>query len=305
MAPAQSWDVVVIGAGMAGLSTAIWARRVGLSALVLEQEATAGGQLHAIRLPLVDYPGLDEAGGPALAQRLREQAETAGAVLQLGAPVGRLDLSAHTCQTDHGLVVGRALVIATGISARSLGVPGEAVLKGRGLIHRPSIEPEWFRDKQVAVIGGGDRAVENALLLQDVARAVTVIHRGPALRARPEFIERLEAASAVEIRLDTAVTAIGVDDAGEATLQLQAHGQTASVTVDAVCIYIGNRPNTDLVAGQLATGPDGYILTDRNGETSVPGVYAVGDVCTPPEYQSLVGAAGQAMVAAKHIALRG
>lgn len=303
MAGANTWDVVVVGAGIAGLSTAVWARRLGLTCVVLEAAQAEGGQLKRISQPIIDYPGLEPTGGAELAAQLRRQAEAAGAVLRTGSPVTTVDAAAHTCLTADGRsFAGRAMVLATGLQARRLGVPGEDLPGALGLERRPSQEPEWFRGRRVAVVGGGDRAVENALMLAPIAARVWLIHRREALRARLSFREALEQAHGVTLLLSTTVSGVAASEQG---LTLHLHGPAAPerLDVNALCAYIGNRPHSDLLRGQAELDEDGYVVVDRNGMTSAPGVYVVGDVCTPPAYQSLSTAAGQAMVAAKHIAL--
>jgi thioredoxin reductase (NADPH) len=290
----------VVGAGFAGLSAAIWSRRLGLSVLVLETSSDPGGQLRAIAQPIIDYPGVTGASGTELARRLREQAEQAGAVLHSGAPVVAMDVAARECRTAAGDHTGRALVLATGLTRRQLQVPGESELGARHLVRRPSRDLPWFAGKRVAVIGGGDRALENAILLAPVAERVFLIHRGAALSGRDLFQRQVAAARTVELRLGAMVTGFRFPGAGQADVLLAG----GAIAVDAVCIYIGNRPNTDVVAGQLDLTPDGYIIIDRWGQCSAPGVYAAGDVCTAPAFQSLATAAGQAMAVAKQIALR-
>lgn len=292
------WDVVIIGAGMAGLSTAIWARRLGLSALVLERESEPGGQLTAIGGRIVDYPGLDLPEGAHLVQRLVEQAREAGAELQLDRPVQSVDGSALRCQTARGPVAGKSLVIATGITARRLNCPGEEELYQRRLVRRPSHDLAWFAGKRVAVIGGGDRAAENALMLAGVARQVLLLHRGPQLRARREFSDPVLSHPAILVCLNSPVDRFTLS--GQAVTIQTPPGDWEA---DGVCIYIGNRPHSELVAGQVELDAEGYIRTDRHGQTSQPGIFAAGDVCTPPAFQSLSTAAGQAMMVAKSISL--
>ncbi|HYG60644.1 MAG TPA: NAD(P)/FAD-dependent oxidoreductase, partial [Symbiobacteriaceae bacterium] len=288
------------GAGIAGLSTAIWSRRLNLSTLVLEQSPHEGGQLRAIAQPIIDYPGVQAASGPDLAGALRRQAADAGAVLRLGEPVTAVDLPAHSCSTPSGVVCWQALVLAAGLTARRLGVPGESELYSHGLVRRPSRDPAWFRGKRVAVVGGGDRAAENALMLASLAEQVYLIHRRAGLRARESFQEPLRQAPNVEWLLCTEVSSFRFDPL---RLCLAQPERDWELPADAVCIYIGNRANASLVAGRVDLDPAGRVLVDRNGQTSAAGVYAVGDICTPPEYQSLATSAGQAMVVAKHIAL--
>lgn len=295
-------DMVIVGAGMAGLSTAIWARRLGLSAVVLEREAAPGGQLTVIRGKIVDYPGVDLPDGAALTDRLLRQAREAGAEIRLDWKVEAVEADRLTYQTAHGPVTGRNLVIATGITARRLGIPGEEELYRARLVRRPSHDLAWFAGKRVAVIGGGDRAAENGLMLAEVAGQVVVLHRGERLRARQSLAEPLLAHRRVAVRWQSKPARFVVGEQG-VRIETEGPGQAEPTEVDAVCIYIGNQPNSDLVAGQAERDPEGYIVTDRYGQTSLPGLYAVGDVCTLPPYQSLVTAGGQAMVVAKQIAL--
>lgn len=298
----ESWDVVIIGSGMAGLSTAIWARRLGLSTLVLEREMQAGGQLTAIRGRIVDYPGLDLPEGAALTERMLRQARQAGAELRLDWHANGIDGATLTCQTSRGPVTGNSLVIATGLTARRLAIPGEEELYQRRLIRRPSHDLPWFKGRRVAVIGGGDRAVENALMLANTAAEVVLLNRSDRLRARQTLSEPLLAHPCIAVRFNTQPTRFSAD--GDAvTIAAQSAGVLVSLAVDAVCVYIGNRPNSGLVQDQVELDADGYIVTDRQGRTTHGGIYAVGDVCTPPAFQSLATAAGQAMVAAKQIAL--
>jgi thioredoxin reductase (NADPH) len=304
MTASTRFDLIIIGGGIAGLSTAIWARRVGMTAVVLEQAAEAGGQLRSIAQPIIDFPGLEAQSGATLSDRVRDQALAAGAELRPSTPALSVDVAARSVLTPQGRLQGGALVMATGLSPRKLGVPGEDDLARRGLVHRPSQEPGWFQGMHVAVVGGGDRAAENALLLAGVAARVTVIHRGEQLRARPEFTSQLaELSGRIDLRLRTDMEAIAAKADGSLTLHLRCGLQVESLAADALCIYIGNRPNSDLVAGQADLTPEGYIITDRDGRSSAPGLYAVGDVCTQPAYQSLSVAAGQAMVVAKHALL--
>jgi len=301
LAENRPWDVVIVGAGMAGLATAIWARRLGLRPVVLEREARPGGQLNQIGGRIFDYPGLDLPSGEALTERLMRQAEEAGVRVELGRPVTAVSAADRTCLTPEGPVAGRALVIATGLRARRLGVDGEQALYDGGWVRRPSHDLRWFQGRRVAVIGGGDRAGENAGLLLPVAREVHLLSRSP-LRARPNLAAPVLASPRLVHHEGATVQRFAVGPDAVRVEVRQGDGQWA-LEADAVCIYIGNEPNSELVAGQVELDPEGYIITDRYGQTSVPGVYAAGDVCTPPAYQSLAMAGGQAMAVAKRIAL--
>lgn len=301
MAEDRHWDIVIVGAGMAGLATAIWARRLGLEPLVLEAAPRPGGQLNQIRGRIFDYPGLDLPSGEALTERLMRQAAEAGTRVDLGRTVRAVSAAERTCLTSEGPVTGRALVIATGLRARRLGVEGERALYEGNWVRRPSHDLPWFRGRRVAVIGGGDRALENAGLLLPVAREVHLLSRGP-IRARTDLSAPVLANDRLVHHERARVGRFDVRPDG-VTVEVHQADRVWPLEVDAVCIYIGNEPNSQLVAGQVELDPEGYIVTDRFGQTSVPGVFAAGDVCTPPAYQSLANAAGQAMVVAKRIAL--
>lgn len=301
----KPWDVVVVGAGIAGLSTAIWARRLDLSAVVLEAKRTPGGQLQELTFPIPDYPGLPGVQGPDLAQILHRQALDAGAEVRLDTPVLALDPRLRTCSTPTETFQGRALVVATGLRPRRLEVPGEGDLYQAGLVRRPSQDPTWFRGKRVAVVGGGDRAAENAGLLLTEGAEVFLIHRRRKLRARKALAAPLFQARNLHFLWDTRVTAFVVQPStpsrpAAATLLLTGPQGPAELEVDAVCIYIGNVPNDGLLSQAGAALVHGDVSATS---TTFPGIYAVGDVNLPPAYQSLVACAAQAMVTAKAIAL--
>jgi thioredoxin reductase (NADPH) len=312
----ERWDLIIVGAGAAGLATALWAGRLGLSALVLDQADRPGGQLHLHRLPVVDYPGLPPTDPKGLAAELAAGALRLGASVRLGWTVTAIRLLAGAedrwaVETPNGTLRTPDLVLATGLSARRLGVAGEAALWEAGLVRRPSQERDWFQGRDVVVIGGGDRAVENAVLLAPVARSVTLVHRRLELRARPALAEQLEGSG---VRLLLGLT---VD-------QIQVSGETASLTLSdgqrlvatAVCPYVGNQPNRGLLQDLLARGDQGLgpsawapipstgeVETDRLGRTGLPGLWAVGDLATPAPFQSLSRAIGDAMSVAKAILL--
>lgn len=302
MTPNGTWDLVIVGAGMAGLSTAIWARRLGMTAVVLEQAPQAGGQLTAIGGRIFDYPGLDLPQGSALTERLLQQAADWGVAVQLDQPVMRVAAHRLACMTPSGAVAGRSLVVATGLRSRRLEIDGEEELHRGRWIRRPSHDLPWFAGRRVAVIGGGDRAVENALMLAPVAKQVWLLTRGGGLRAREPFVAAMRAEPAIRHLPSTRVERCRVTG-DHVVLALEQDGQRSDLEADAVCVYIGNQPNTDLLEGQVALDEEGYVVTDRFGQSSLPGVYAVGDVCTQPPYQSLSTAGGQAMVVAKRVAM--
>lgn len=296
----RHWDLIIIGAGAAGLSTALWAGRLGLGALVLESADRPGGQLHLHRMPVVDYPGLPVTEPGELAKELAAGAHRMGATLQFGCrvtairPISEGQLRWQV-ESSLGSFSTPDLVLATGLSPARLNLPGEAELHQAGLVRRPTQEPDWFRDRAVVVIGGGDRAVENALLLAPIASRVTLVHRRQQLRARAALADQLKSAG-VHLLLDLTVTRFEVGAEG-ALLHLS---DGSNLQAEAVCPYVGNLPNTSLVEGLFGSAP---LETDRYGQTALPGLWAVGDLATPAPFQSLSRAVGDAMGAAKAILL--
>ena len=279
-------DVVIVGAGMAGATAAMWCARLGRSFAWLESGDALGGQLANVHNPIVDYPGRATADGPEFAAVLAEQLEPRP---RLRTAVAAADCAAPAVTLAGGeRVSGRALLLCTGVRPRSLGVPGEeAALRSASRVGARA------RGRRALVVGGGDGAVEGAQILASHGAAhVTLVHRGPALRAREDLRQRLPATTEVLLRttvrsLDPIVVA-GPD--GEQRLD-----------ADLVFVKIGFEPASELVAGQLERDAGGYVRCDGNQRTSAPApVFAAGDVCSPVA-QSLAVAGGQAAAAAKVI----
>src|ERR1700752_2372532 len=185
-------DVIIIGAGPAGLSTAFWCDELGLDALVLEQAEQIGGQLHRVYNPIENYLGLKTHNGKELLDRFAADVDTAEFDLWTGTAITSVDLKAKRISLASGENLQTiALVLATGVRPRELGVPGEKEFAGKGIIESAARDRQLFAGKDVCVVGGGDAAVENALLLAEVCPTVTLVHRGRKLRARREFTEQL------------------------------------------------------------------------------------------------------------------
>lgn len=301
-------DVVIIGGGPAGISALIWCHRLGLDALLVERQESLGGQLEAIHNPIVDYPGLPVENGRALRDRLVAHVERLGCTYRCGVDVQACDVRAKRLATSAGELAARALIVATGSRPRRLGVPGEAEMIARGEIYSATRDAQRFAGKRVAVVGGGDRALEGALLLAEAGAHVTLIHRSNTYRARPEYLEpvlRHPNVTRLEHAVVTSILGTGRVEGVAVTLRHpDGRHEERLLAVDAVFVRIGVEPNTDLVRGQVDTNADGTLRVDDQGETSMPGVFAAGDVCTPPQFSSIALSVGQGMVAAKAIALR-
>lgn len=296
----QTPDVIILGAGMAGCSAALWCHRLDLTFTWLEQSGAVGGQLARVFNPIPDYPGVNAENGAALRAQLEQQLAELGIAPTLSTPVTDVDAAERVVTTADGQVrAGRALILATGVAPRRLGVPGEVELNGRGVGDSPRRDRQAYAGMPVAIVGGGDAAFENALLLAEVCPRVTLVHRRAVFRARPSLVAAVRQDPRIEIVTDARVKSLVGTERVEG-LRLDTPEGERTVDVRGVFVRIGVAPVTALVQRQVRCDPDGYVQADPDQRTSVPWVYAAGDVCNPI-YASLALAAGQGMVAVKAI----
>ena len=298
-------DVIIIGAGPAGLSAAFWCDELGLDTLVLEQAEEIGGQLHRVYNPINNYLGLKARNGKELLERFSVDVDDAGFDLWRGTEIESIELRAKRISLRSGeQLQSIAIVLATGVRPRTLNIPGEKEFAGKGIIESATRDREQFAGEDVCVIGGGDAAVENALLLAEVCPTVTLVHRSRKLRARREFVERLQPNHAVTVFTESVVRRIIGNDRVEAVEILRKDGlKPFQLAVRGVLIRIGVEPNTDLFREQLGLDQQGYIAVNSEQETSVPMVFAAGDVSNPIA-PTISGATGAGATAAKVIAAR-
>jgi len=298
-------DVIIIGAGPAGLSTAFWCDELGLDTLVLEQAEQVGGQLHRVYNPIGNYLGVKNRNGKDLLELFAADVENAEFDLWTQTTIMAVDLKAKRISLASGEdLQSIALVIATGVRPRQLGVPGEKEFIGKGMIESATRDSQLFAGSDVCVIGGGDAAVENALLLAEVCPTVTLVHRGKKLRTRREFAERLQAKHCITVFTESVVTRIMGHEQVEAVEIKRKQGlKPFQLAVRGVLIRIGVEPNTELFREQLKTDEQGYIEVSSRQETDVPMVFAVGDVSNPLA-PTISGATGAGATAAKVIASR-
>ncbi|HET7287203.1 MAG TPA: FAD-dependent oxidoreductase [Pyrinomonadaceae bacterium] len=298
-------DVIIIGAGPAGLATAFWCDELGLDTLVLEQAEQIGGQLHRVYNPIENYLGVKTRNGQEFLDRFAKDVESAEFDLWTQTAITSVDLKAKRVSLASGeSLQSIAIVIAGGVSPRELGVPGEREFVGKGIIESGSRDRQLFAGHDVCVVGGGDAAVENALLLAEVCPTVTLVHRGKKLRARQEFRERLQGTHCITVFTESVLTRIIGDETVQAVeIQRKVGLKPFQVAVRGVLIRIGVEPNTQLFREQLETDEKGYIKVNSTQETNVPMVFAVGDVSNPlaPTISSATGAGA---TAAKVIAAR-
>jgi thioredoxin reductase len=298
-------DVIIIGAGPAGLSTAFWCDELGLDTLVLEQAEQVGGQLHRVYNPIANYLGLKARDGQELLEVFAKDVDAAEFDLWTGTRIASVDLKAKRLSLASGeQLQSIAIVIATGVRPRQLGVPGENEFAGKGMIESGARDRQLFAGKDVCVVGGGDAAVENAVLLAEVCPTVTLVHRGKKLRARRELAERLQPNNRVTVFTESVLTRIIGDDEVQAVeIQRKEGLKPFQLAVRGVLIRIGVEPNTELFREQIETDPKGFIAVNSRQETNVPMVFACGDVSSPIA-PTISGATGAGATAAKVIAAR-
>lgn len=283
----------------------MWCDELGLDTLVIEQGAEVGGQLLRVYNPIDNYLGLRASNGRELRDRFSEQVEEADFDLWTEADIESVDLRARRVRLRSGEDLRAiSIIIATGVSRRSLGVPGEEELKGRGVVESGVGDREWLAGKDVCVVGGGDAAAENALMLAEVCPTVTLVHRGAALRARREFAERLKSEHRVTVFTEATLERIIGDERVEA-VEIRRTGafKPFQVAVHGVLIRVGVEPNTHLFREQLSLDERGYIRVTSEQETSTENVFAIGDVSNPLA-PTIAGATGAGATAAKVIAAR-
>jgi thioredoxin reductase (NADPH) len=297
---AQLRNVIIIGSGPAGLTAAIYASRANLKPLVIEG-IEAGGQLMLTTM-VENWPGYrDGIMGPDLMAELRTQSERFGAEIIQG-NVTKVELCAQpmVVQTSDATYTSRAIVIATGASARLLGLPSERGLMGHGVSTCATCDGYFFRGHDIAVVGGGDSAMEEAVFLTRFASKVTVVHRRDTLRASKIMQDKARANPKIEWLLNYEVEEIKDTGKGEVTsmvVRSNKTGEAKEVPVTGVFVAIGHTPNTALFRGQLELDQNGYIITHDGAKTSVDGVFACGDV-QDHIYRQAITAAGSGCMAA-------
>ncbi len=286
------YDMIIVGGGPGGYTAALYAARAGLDTLVIEKMA-AGGQM-ALTDQVDNYPGIPEGiDGFTLGQNMKQGAERFGAKTQ-AAEVQSVELQGYPkeVRTGKGIFYGKTVVIATGANPRELGVPGEKEFTGQGVHYCAACDGMFYRGKTVVIVGGGNTAAADALLLSRVAKKVYVVHRRDTLRATKIYHEPLMKAENVEFIWNSQVTELLHSEklTGVKLHHLES-GQEQTVDCDGVFVSIGRKPATELVAGQLELDTAGYIVADESTRTSIPGVFAVGDVRTKALRQIITAAA--------------
>jgi thioredoxin reductase (NADPH) len=299
------YDVIIIGAGAAGLSAALWCEDLGLDALVLEAGAEVGGQLLNVYNPINNYLGLRAANGRELRDIFAAQIEDAEFDLWTETEIERVDVKTKRVALKSGEELQSiGLMLATGVGRRRLGIPGEAELAGRGVVDSVMRDRELLAGRDVCVIGGGDAAAENALLLAEVCPTVTLVHRGKRLGARTEFVERLRSEHCITIFTESeAQRIIGTERVEAIEILRRGAIKPFQMAVGGVLVRVGVQPNDELFRGQLAQDARGYAVVTSEQETSVENVFAIGDISNPHS-PTISSATGAGATAAKVLAAR-
>lgn len=275
------YDMLIVGGGPGGYTAALYAARAGLSVVLLEK-LSAGGQM-ALTSEIDNYPGFPQGvDGFELGLQMKEGAERFGAETVLAEVFSlKLEGQIKEADTSEGIFRGRTVVFATGANPKNLGVPEEQQLTGKGLHYCAHCDGMFYRNKTVMVVGGGNTAAADALLLSRIAKKVILVHRRDALRATKIYHEPLKQAENVEFIWNSSVSRLLRDGRvnGAVIRNLQT-GEETEVAVDGIFVSIGRVPATALVKGQLALDDAGYIIADESTKTNIPGVFAVGDVRT-------------------------
>jgi thioredoxin reductase (NADPH) len=296
-------NVVIIGSGCAGHTAALYTARANLKPMVIEGHEP-GGQLGLTTL-VENFPGFPEGiQGPELIENMRKQASRFGAEYHMGHVI-KADLSKRPIELTVGkeTIQTRSLIIASGASARWLGLPSEHALIGHGVSSCATCDGFFFSGKEIAVIGGGDSAMEEATFLTRFASKVTLIHRREQFRASKIMLDRARANQKIAFLTDTVVDEVLDVSRKEVTglrLRNLKSGESWDFPTSAMFLGIGHIPNTKVFEGQLETDPDGYLITKNNVLTRVPGVFACGDV-QDRRYRQAISAAGTGCMAALEV----
>ncbi|MGG1071829.1 NAD(P)/FAD-dependent oxidoreductase [Priestia megaterium] len=301
----QHVDVLIIGGGPAGISAAVWCKRLGVECLLLEEQAQLGGQLFTIYNEIIDYPGIQAENGIEMQRKMVQHFIDMDCLYEANTKVISIDERSKTVkvkQQETEKEIGYTyLILATGSSQRKLRVPGEQQMIDRGEVYSASADGERLKGKRVALIGGGDRAFEGAHLLASKAKEVYLIHRSTHFKAREQYVEKVLSDPGVKVMTDTEVTAIhGKNHVTSIDLKSK-NSECENLLVDAVLIRLGVAPNVELIKEKVTTTQSGLIVINEVHQSSNPAIYAIGDACTTPLFSSISSSAGQGAIVAKQL----
>ncbi len=292
------YDVVILGGGPSGLAAGVYAARSNLRTVIVEK-GLPGGQMQNT-LEVENYPGFLEIIGPELSEKMHQHATHFGVEWQQGevesVDMDGLEKTVHLVGGE--ILVGKAIIIATGAQPRYLGVPGEREFSGRGVSYCATCDGAFFRNKKVVVVGGGDSALEEGTFLTKFAASVTIIHRRGELRAQPILQDRAFNNEKIDFIWNTQVTDIVGDGVVKSVkLANTETGEESTLDTDGVFIYVGFLPNTEYLKGSSILNNEGYVVTDGKMATEIPGIFAAGDIRDTPLRQIITATSDGAIAA--------
>ena len=300
----MKFDVIIIGGGAAGISAALWCDELGLSALVLEEQAELGGQLLWTHNEIKNHLGIEAKNGRELRDIFLKQIERRRFEKRFGAKVSEVDLTEKSVFLESGEnFSAQSIIVASGILRRKLNVEGELKFQNKGIITSGKRDAEHRKGENVLIVGGGDAAFENALILAENSKSVTLAYRGTDFRARAEFVERVKENPKINILTETIVRQIIGKNRVEAVeledLKLKV---SKKLSFEVLLIRIGVQPNTEFLLGKVELDKNGYIKINENCETSAKDVFAIGDAANPlaPTISSAIGMGATAVKSIKN-----
>ena len=289
----MNFDVIIIGGGAAGISAALWCAELNLKSVLIESGAELGGQLLWTHNEIKNHLGIEAANGRELRDIFVKQIEDRKFTLKLNSKIITADFENKSIALENGEIFSaKNIIVATGVRRRKLTVEGEEKFQGKGIIESGKRDAESVKNKRVGIIGGGDAAYENALILAETAAKVSLVQRGKVSRARAEFVEAAKNNRKIEILTETIVTQITGGEHVEAIeLKNTATEKQMQIAVEAILLRIGVEPNTKFLRGSIELDENGYVKINQNCETNLKGVYAVGDAANPmaPTVSTAVG----------------
>ena len=286
------YDVIIIGAGPAGLAAGIYGKRAGFDILILDTSSISGGQI-LNTYEIDNYPGFPGASGQEVADAMRQHCDKLGVEFARGRVTSIIDNdSTKDLVTKKNTYTAKSIIIATGASNKKLGCPGEEELSGMGVSYCATCDGAFFKEKQVAVVGGGDVALEDAIYLSRFCTKVYLIHRRDEFRGAKVLQDQVKSTDNIEIIYDTVVNSInGAQSVESITVQNTKTDSSSELKVDGIFIAVGTVPNTQILSGLVQMDDKGYVIADETCKTSCPGVFVAGDVRTKPLRQVLTATA--------------
>ncbi|MBE5920187.1 MAG: thioredoxin-disulfide reductase [Pseudobutyrivibrio ruminis] len=286
------YDVIIIGAGPAGLAAGIYGKRAGFNILILDTSSISGGQI-LNTYEIDNYPGFPGASGQEVADAMRQHCDKLGVEFARGRVTSIIDNgSTKDLVTKKNTYTAKSIIIATGASNKKLGCPGEEELSGMGVSYCATCDGAFFKEKQVAVVGGGDVALEDAIYLSRFCTKVYLIHRRDEFRGAKVLQDQVKSTDNIEIIYDTVVNSInGTQSVESITVQNTKTDSSSELKVDGIFIAVGTVPNTQILSGLVQMDDKGYVIADETCKTSCPGVFVAGDVRTKPLRQVLTATA--------------